>query len=158
MIKRMFLVLVLVSGLGLVTAQATFADRTAELTFEDGLLLDPGQAGVAPGIAGQWRNRLGADRVRIQAFWNAVPPARNSASKPAGFNLADPNSPGYEWGNLDRAVSTARAAGLKVMVTIHQCGPRWASSQPSRSTACWKPKAALYGQFATAVAKRYRNA
>src|SRR5205085_5703288 len=57
----------LVAGLGLATAApAALADRTAELTFEDGLLLDPGQAGAAPGIAGQWKNRLGADRVRIQ--------------------------------------------------------------------------------------------
>ena len=78
MINRMFLVFALVAGLGLATAApAALADRTAELTFEDGLLLDPGQAGAAPGIAGQWKNRLGADRVRIQAFWNALSPDRN---------------------------------------------------------------------------------
>jgi Cellulase (glycosyl hydrolase family 5) len=158
MINRMFLVLALVAGLGLAAAApAAFADRTAELTFEDGLLLDPGQAGAAPGIAAQWKNRLGADRVRIQAYWNALSPAGTSPTKPAGFNVADPNSPGYQWGNLDRAVNTAKGAGLKIMITIHQCGPRWASSQPSKATACWKPKAALYGQFATAVAKRYRS-
>jgi hypothetical protein len=157
MINRMLLVLVLVAGLGLAAAPASFADRSAELGFEDGLLLDPAEAGSAPGIAGQWRNRLGADWVRVQAFWNAVSPNGSSPTKPAGFNVADHTATGYDWRNLDRAVNVATANGLKVMLTVHQCGPRWASTQPSKSTACWKPSAGLFGQFATAVATRYRN-
>jgi hypothetical protein len=157
MINRMFLVFVLAAGLGLAAAPASFADRSVQLGFEDGMLLDPGQAGVAPGIVTQWHDRLGVDWVRIQAYWNVISPSRTSRTKPAGFNVANPDDARYSWGNLDRAISTARNAGMNVMLTIHQCGPRWASTQTSKSQACWKPSAKLYGQFATAVAKRYRS-
>jgi hypothetical protein len=157
MINRTFLVFVLAAGLGLATAPASFADRSVELGFEDGLLLEPFQAGNAPDIVDQWRNRLGVDWVRVQAYWNGVSPNRTSRTKPGGFNVDNPGDPRYAWSNLDRAINVARSNGLKVMLTVHQCGPRWASTQPSKSQACWKPSAKLYGQFATAVATRYRN-
>ena len=67
MITRTLRVLVAALALGGVSAPAASADSTADLLFEDGLLLNPSDAAVAPGIAGQWRNRLGADWVRIQA-------------------------------------------------------------------------------------------
>lgn len=157
MINRMFLVLALAAGLGLVAAPAAFADRTAELGFEDGLILDPAEAGSAPGIVNQWRNRLGADWVRIQVYWNAIAPTPGARTKPAGFNAANQADPGYQWADLDRAVKVARDNNLRVMLTVHQCGPRWASSQPSRRTPCWKPNPKVYAQFATAVATRYRS-
>jgi hypothetical protein len=157
MITRMLRILVAAVALAGVTAPAASADGTAELLFEDGLLLNPSDAGIAPGIAGQWRNRLGADTVRIQAYWDAVSPNPTATIKPAGFNVANHADPRYRWTDIDRAVATARAAGLRVLLTIHQCGPRWAGSQPSNRVHCWKPRAALYGQFASAVARRYRS-
>ena len=157
MIIKLFRVLVLALGVGLVMAPAASADRTAQLVFEDGLLLAPNDADVAQGIANQWRNRLGADKVRIQAYWNSVSPNPRSRVKPRGFNVGNPNDRRYRWGDLDRAVRVARNAGLRIMLTIHQCPPRWASTQPSRSTRCWKPNPALFGQFAGAVARRYRS-
>lgn len=156
MITRTLRVLVAAIALGGVAAPAASADGTADLLFEDGLLLNPSDAAVAPGIAGQWRNRLGADWVRIQAYWDAVSPSPTAIRRPAGFNVANHADPRYRWTDIDRAVGTARAAGLKVFLTIHQCGPRWAGSQPSIRVHCWKPRAALYGQFASAVARRYR--
>ena len=71
--------------------------------------------------------------------------------------MANAFDPQYNWADLDRAVNTATAGGLRVMLTVHQCGPRWASTEPGKSQACWKPNAALFAQFATAVATRYRN-
>jgi hypothetical protein len=157
MIQRFLLVLVLAAGLGLAAAPASFADRNAELLFEDGSLLNPAAASTSPGLVNTWRNNLGVDWVRIQAFWGAVSPDQFGTTKPAGFNVANAFDPRYNWADLDRAVNVATAGGLKVMLTVHQCGPRWASSEPSNSQACWKPNAALFGQFASAVATRYRN-
>jgi len=155
MITRLLRVLVVAAALAGVAAPTAWADGSAELVFEDGLLLSPSDAAVAPGIASQWRNRLGADWVRIQAYWDAVSPNPTATSRPAGFNVANHADPRYHWSDVDRAVAIARGAGLRVFLTVHQCGPRWASSQPARSLRCWRPKAALYGQFASAVARRY---
>jgi hypothetical protein len=155
MITRTLRVLVAALALGGVAAPAASADGTAELLFEDGLLLNPSDAAVAPGIAGQWRNRLGADWVRIQVYWDAVSPNPTSRTRPANFGVANQADSRYRWTDVDRAVDTARAAGLQIFLTIHQCGPRWASQQPSRTTHCWRSKASLYGQFASAVAQRY---
>jgi hypothetical protein len=155
MITHFLRVLVVAVALAGVAAPAASADGSAELLFEDGLLQSAADAGVAPGIASQWRNRLGADSVRIQAYWDAVSPNPTAPSRPGGFNVANHADSRYHWADLDRAVAIARGARLRVMITVHQCGPRWASSQPSRNLRCWKPRAALYGQFATAVARRY---
>jgi hypothetical protein len=157
MIQRMLLVVLLVAGLGLAAAPASFADRNAELGFEDGSLLNPYVAARTPGLVNVWRNGLGADWVRIQAFWGAVSPDQYGTVPPAGFNVANAYDPQYNWADLDRAINTATAGGLRVMLTVHQCGPRWASTEPANPQACWKPNAALFAQFATAVATRYRN-
>ena len=155
MIMRMLRVLVAAVALCAAAAPAASADGTAELVFEDGLLLNDYEAAIAPGILGQWRNQLGADWVRIQAYWDGVSPDARNRFRPRGFNIANHADPRYRWTDVDRAVAFARGAGLKIMLTIHQCGPRWASSQPARTARCWRPRAALYAQFATAVARRY---
>jgi hypothetical protein len=157
MIHRTFLVLLLAAGFGLAAAPASFADRNAELVFEDGQLLNPYLADSTPGLVNLWRSNLGADWVRIQAFWGALSPDQYATSPPAGFNVANAFDPRYNWADLDRAINTAAAGGLKVMLTVHQCGPRWASSEPGNGQACWKPNAGLFAQFASAVATRYRN-
>ncbi|HVE68080.1 MAG TPA: hypothetical protein VNB64_05810 [Solirubrobacteraceae bacterium] len=151
----MLRVLAIAAGIAGFMAPAASADPSAELLFEDGLLLNSSDAVVAPSIAGQWRNRLGADWVRIQAYWDVISPDSNATRRPPGFAIANHTDPRYRWGDLDRAVATARGAGLKVMLTIHQCGPRWAGSVPRSRVHCWRPRAALYAQFATAVARRY---
>ena len=105
-------------------------------------------------VAAQWRG-FGVDYVRIQAYWDALSPATNSPTMPAGFNPADPNSPGYNWGPLDAAIGAVHANGMRVMLTVNQSGPRWASTQPSVNVKSWKPSPARYAQFATALARRY---
>ena len=105
-------------------------------------------------IAAQWRT-LGVDYVRIQAYWDALSPATKSRTMPAGFNPADPNSPGYNWGPLDAAIAAVRDNGMRVMLTVNQSGPRWASRQPAVNVKSWKPSPRRYAQFATALARRY---
>jgi len=129
MIQRTFLVLLLAAGFGLAAAPASFADRNAELAFEDGSLLNPYAAAGTPGLVNTWRNQLGVDWVRVQAFWEAVSPDRFATTPPAGFNVGNAFDPQYNWADLDRAINTATAGGLRVMLTVHQCGPRWASTR-----------------------------
>jgi hypothetical protein len=122
-----------------------------EVGIEDEGLIFTAQASSMAAI---WRS-MGAEYVRVQAFWNAVSPAPNSSTIPAGFDPANPNSPGYNWAALDGAVNAVVGRGLRVMLTINQSGPRWASSEPNVTTPSWKPRPELYAKFATALAKRY---
>jgi hypothetical protein len=105
-------------------------------------------------VAAQWR-ALGVDYVRIQAYWDALSPASGSPTMPAGFDPANPNSPGYNWAPLDAAVSSVTSNGMRVMLTINQSGPRWASTEPRVKVKSWKPNPVRFAQFAGAVARRY---
>jgi len=95
------------------------------------------------------------DYVRIQAYWNALSPGTRSRTKPAGFDPANPNDPKYNWGPLDNAINAVVNNGMRVMLTLNQSNPRWASTQPSVAKASWRPNPKIYAQFVTAVGKRY---
>lgn len=105
-------------------------------------------------VAAVWRV-LGVDYVRVQAYWDAVSPATNSPTIPAGFDPSNPNSPGYNWAPLDAAIAAVRDNGMRVMLTVNQSGPRWASLQPGVNVKSWMPNPVRYAQFATALARRY---
>jgi hypothetical protein len=122
-----------------------------EVGLEDEALIFTPQALT---LAAQWRG-MGVEYVRIQAYWNAISPAAGSPAMPAGFDPANPGSSGYNWSGLDAAVNAVVNNGLRVMLTINQSGPRWASSEPNVRRPSWKPRPDLYAKFATAVAKRY---
>jgi hypothetical protein len=103
--------------------------------------------------------RLGVDRVRIFISWNAVAPDPAALVAPAGFNAADPAAyPAANWAMYDAALEDARARGMGVDVTLGPPPPRWASGKgaPNPSTQTeWRPSAAQYGLFVSAVATRY---
>jgi hypothetical protein len=107
-----------------------------------------------PSLAATWRS-MGVDYVRIQAFWNALSPGTRSRTRPANFNPANPNDPQYRWGPLDSAIAAVRNNGMRVMLTLNQSNPRWASTQPSVAKASWRPNPKIFAQFVTAVGKRY---
>src|ERR671930_2013069 len=132
----------------LVPAHAAHAKKTEVGITDDRILLAGGTR--ADDAVAQWKE-LGVDNVRIFALWKSI------ASKrwPAGFDGANPASPGYWWGYLDDAVRRVRGAGMSVTLTITGPGPVWTSSQPKRHKGAWKPRAGMYRAFATAVAKRY---
>jgi hypothetical protein len=98
---------------------------------------------------------LGADRVRISAFWSDIAPAPTSTVQPARFDPSYPYAPEYRFGALDRAVSTAVNHHLKVLISISTPIPYWASQAPSKKNSVWKPAPSKFAAFAYAVAARY---
>jgi hypothetical protein len=100
---------------------------------------------------------LGADRIRVSAFWSDIAPASSATAKPGGFDAANPDDPAYNWGALDTVVRAASARGLKVLISISTPIPLWASADPELKNNVWEPKPAEFGQFARAVALRYRG-
>ncbi len=110
---------------------------------------------------------LGADAVRMYVSWRRASPSPAQYSVPAGFDPA--KTAGYNWEPYDRLVRSARANGLKVIVSIGPAMPYWASREPTRcphpignkptqGVSCyWKPNPVLFGKFVGAVAKRFRG-
>lgn len=128
--------------------------------IQDDAAFVEGTRGDPAALLREARQDLGADIVRANLYWRAVSPSVGARRKPAGFDVGNPSSPGYGWAMYDRFVANARAAGLRVYITISGPFPDWASRQPRRCRrdACiWKPDSRLFGQFAKAVARRYRG-
>jgi hypothetical protein len=132
----------------LVPAQAASAKKTEVGIADDRILLAGGTR--ADQAVAEWK-KLGVDNVRIFAQWGKIAPK----AKPAGFNGADPASPGYLWTYLDDAVFRVRQAGMTVTLTITGPGPLWSSSRPGLHQPAYKPRPGAYRAFATAVAQRY---
>ena len=100
---------------------------------------------------------LGADRLRVSAFWSDIAPSPHSTVKPAGFNASNPFDARYRWGALDPVVESAAGHGMRVLMSISPPNPYWASSDPKRKNPVWAPKPAEFAQFAAAVAARYHE-
>jgi hypothetical protein len=108
----------------------------------------------APSAVARWK-AAGIDTVRVQVRWVAVAPARESPVAPALFDAADPDDPGYDWAYLDRAIDLVVANGLKPILTVTGSGPLWSSRVPGFGSPRIEPDPVKFGQFATAVARRY---
>jgi hypothetical protein len=108
----------------------------------------------APATVAAWR-ALGIDDARLLVQWEAVSPGPGAQRMPAGFDLANPDSPGYDWSEIDRAVALVRSAGMTLTMSITGPGPLWASASPAGGNLRFKPLPDLYGRFARAVALRY---
>jgi Cellulase (glycosyl hydrolase family 5) len=91
----------------------------------------------------------GASYVRIVASWDAIAPA----SRPAGFDAADPTSHGYDWNWYDSTVSAAVKAGLTPFLDIARA-PGWALAK-KHGKRINTPTTASLGQFAKALALHY---
>jgi hypothetical protein len=142
----------------LLPAAAAHASSSMETGIADdaALLYETNDAKAASAVA-QWA-ALGIDDVRIFVQWQAIAPANSAVSPPAGFDSADPDSPGYDWSRVDRAVSMVSAAGMHPMLVVTGPGPVWASQVPGRHNVRYKPRPDLFGQFARAAALRYASA
>jgi hypothetical protein len=92
--------------------------------------------------------------VRFLVRW------RDVAGSSAPADPTDPSSTGYDFSDVDRAVREARQRGFEVLFTIYDA-PHWAEG-PGRPSGArpgsWKPDAAAFGDFATALAQRYSGA
>jgi hypothetical protein len=102
---------------------------------------------------------LGVDMIRATLSWEYVSPRARANKKPAGFDIGDPDSPGYHWGAYDQIVNYARSDGLKVLLTISGPIPHWASASPRKCSATckYKPRPDLFGRFSAAVARHFRG-
>jgi hypothetical protein len=102
---------------------------------------------------------LGADRLRLTAGWSSLAPdPRARHVPPAPFDASDSHTyPKGAFNSLDTAVKAATAANVKVMIDLAFWAPRWAvgraASNPKRERYWIDP--AAFGDFATAVARRY---
>src|SRR5512132_1027593 len=92
---------VLAAVLLLLPAAAHAASSMETGSADDAALLnEPNDARAAAAVSA-WA-ALGTDDVRIWVQWQAIAPANAAPKAPAGFNGADPNSPGYNWSRVDR--------------------------------------------------------
>ena len=105
-------------------------------------------------VRDKWFNRLkktNSSIVRINVYWNQMV----GGSPPKAPK--NPNDPSYVFFRTDAAVLDAKQRGLTPVLTVLGA-PRWAEGKNPPSgyrVGSWKPNAKMFGQFATAVAKRY---
>src|SRR3954469_10161751 len=89
--------------LSLVAVPAAQAYSSPEVGMaDDGILLNGTDAQVTSTVSA-WQG-LGVKSVRIFARWGFIAPSPRSKKMPAGFDAGNPNSAGYNWGPIDRAV------------------------------------------------------
>jgi hypothetical protein len=94
----------------------------------------------------------GAQFVRVVISWKAVAPV----SRPANFNAADPDSPGYTWSEVDEHMRAVIEAGMTPLALVTEA-PKWAErcTVPSIPSATCDPDPNAFGTFARAAALHY---
>jgi hypothetical protein len=95
----------------------------------------------------------GASVVRIPVEWRYIV----SSDPPPGFDASDPASPAYDFGAVDAAVRETVAAGLTPLLVVTRA-PAFAEAPnrwPYAYPGSWAPNPVAFGEFATAVARRY---
>ena len=149
-----------IAGVALLASAASAGASPGQLALiQDDAAFVEGRRGDPRALLHEARHELGADIVRANLYWRAVSPAPGANSKPRGFGVGDPSSRRYRWAMYDQFVANARAAGLRVHLTITGPTPDWGSREPRRCRegCIWKPNSRLFGKFVKAVARRYRG-
>jgi len=96
---------------------------------------------------------FGVDRIRQLVYWTSFTARPNAKRKPS-FDASNPNAyPAGTWNRLDALLAAATARGIKVQLTLTGPVPTWATS--TKRGHLTRPSAKLFGQFATAVGRRY---
>ena len=94
---------------------------------------------------------FGVTQIRQLVYWQQLAPGANRKTKPQ-FNASDPEAYGT-FGPLDALIAAAEARGIKVILTPTGPVPRWATG--SKKGHLNRPSAKQFGQFVTALARRY---
>src|SRR4051812_17082441 len=127
------------------TAQA--ATRQLRIFQDDRMLVYSGPV-VRAAVLDQAK-QLGVDAVRVQFVWRNI-----ALQKPS--NPSDPAAYGNAWANWDSLVLEAHKRGIKVLATITGPAPTWeAGTTDKYYTGSRYPNAPAFGQFVTAVGRRY---
>jgi hypothetical protein len=96
---------------------------------------------------------FGVTNVRQLVYWQSFAPRPKSKKKP-NINLADPNAyPAGTWARLDALMNAAKTRGINVMLTPTGPVPKWATA--NKKDFLTRPSPKLFGQFVTALARRY---
>jgi hypothetical protein len=101
---------------------------------------------------------LGAQRIRVTAFWERFAPDATGASKPANFDGSNPDAyPEGVWKVLDAVIAGAKARGMTVNLNPTAPGPKWAGSAfiEERLDGVTNPSPVEYAGFVAALGKRY---
>ena len=141
--------------LALVLVSPASASSSLQIGIDDDGLMQRTPETTAP-TAALWKQN-GVDQARLTLVWTRIAPAAESTKKPAGFNPRDPNSPGYVWGDVDRAVAALEANQIDVSILIAAPNPYWVSQVPSRRSKTYKPDPKALGDFMFAIATRYKG-
>jgi hypothetical protein len=96
-------------------------------------------------------DRLGADVVKVQVYWNEIAP--QGRRKPQGFDATDPAA--YFWGAYDEIVRGIVARGMRPFLALGNRAPDWATTRRGRYRGTYRPSAREFGLFARAAGERY---
>jgi hypothetical protein len=146
---------------GVARAVAHSSQQRAQVTAGRGLTVGFSGApeltyGSVDATTAQWvqkANAVGTQIVRITAYWSTIAPNK----PPTKADAVNPNWSGYDWAPFDQQVEQLTVEGFRVMITINYA-PRWAEAADPALNAypgTWKPGATAFGQFATAITRRY---
>jgi len=145
---RLALVLTALLAAAVLAAPAAQAGTSQESIIQDDAVFLNGHPGQQLDIV----KSIGATTIHSLVFWNHVAPKPNSRRRPSG-NLSDPTSyADSAWAPYDALVREAQARGLSILLSPTGFAPKWAECRGGRNC---KPNAKLYGQFVTAIARRY---
>ncbi len=93
---------------------------------------------------------LGVRALRVILYWRDVAPSPRASTPPA-ITESDPAA--YDWAKYDPLIDSARARGMKVLLTVSGPVPRWATL--SRRDQYTNPSPKRFGSFMQAVARHY---
>jgi hypothetical protein len=96
---------------------------------------------------------FGVTQVRQLVYWQQFAPRPSRKTKPR-FNASNPDAyPAGTWGRLDRLVAATEARGIELILTPTGPVPKWATGNKKDNLT--RPSARQFGQFVTALARRY---
>src|SRR3954462_5075534 len=105
------------AGVVVVARAPALAAHDAELSMMDDQALLGASQEQADEVLGRM-TALGADRLRVSAYWSDIAPSPHATTRPTDFDPRNPFDPKYRWAALDRVVSSAAAHGLRVLISI----------------------------------------
>jgi hypothetical protein len=147
--RRGLITFLLVAG-GLAAGATTAAASTSQsMVFEAPRELRSGNDALIGETLGEIQG-FGVNWIRYVLYWRDVAPSVDSSTAPS-FDETDPA--GYNWTRPDAAIRAAKARGMKVILTVSAPAPKWASA--NRRSYTYKPSAARFERFMTAVGRHY---
>jgi len=93
---------------------------------------------------------LGVRALRVILYWRDVAPSPRASLAPA---ITENDPAAYDWSKYDPLIDSARARGMKVLLTVSGPVPRWATL--SRRDQYTNPSPQRFGRFMEAVARHY---